>query len=126
VTPVAPNEISRATYIATELVEIARIADLNRSDNPLDESAKPWLIIDGNRKWSGLELRDLWAHRDLFYLLAWRDIKICYQQTVLGATWAILQALLSTVVFTLLFGKLARVPSDCEPYAIFAYAALLP
>jgi lipopolysaccharide transport system permease protein len=119
-------EYQERTYIATELVEAARTADIDRSDNSLDESAKHWLIIDGNRKWNSLELRDLWAHRDLFYLLAWRDIKVRYQQTVLGATWAILQPLLSTAVFTLLFGKLARMPSDGEPYAIFAYAALLP
>lgn len=119
-------EYQERTYIATELVETAHTADIDRSDNRLDESAKPWLIIDGNRKWNGLELRDLWAHRDLFYLLAWRDIKVRYQQTVLGAAWAILQPLLTAVVFTLLFGKLARVPSDGEPYAIFAYAALLP
>ncbi len=119
-------EYQERTYIATELVEAARIADIDCSDNPPDKSAKPWLIIDGNQKWNGLELRDLWAHRDLFYLLAWRDIKVRYQQTVLGAAWAILQPLLTAVVFTLLFGKLARVPSDGEPYAIFAYAALLP
>jgi lipopolysaccharide transport system permease protein len=73
----------------------------------------------------GLELRDLWAHRDLFYILAWRDIKVRYKQTVLGAAWAILQPLLSMIVFTVLFGKLAGVPSEGEPYAIFSYAGLL-
>jgi lipopolysaccharide transport system permease protein len=85
----------------------------------------PVLVIEGNR-WFGLELRDLWAHRDLFYILAWRDVKVRYKQTALGAAWAILQPLLGMIVFTVLFGKLARVPSEGEPYAIFSYAGLLP
>jgi lipopolysaccharide transport system permease protein len=73
-----------------------------------------------------LEIRDLWAHRDLFYFLVWRDVKVRYKQTVLGAAWAILQPFLTMVVFTVLFGRVARLPSDGEPYAIFSYAALLP
>ena len=85
----------------------------------------PVLVIDDDR-WTGLELRDLWAHRELFYFLAWRDIKVRYKQTALGASWAILQPLISMVVFTLLFGRLAKVPSEGKPYAIFSYAGLLP
>jgi len=74
----------------------------------------------------GLELGDLWRHRDLFFFLAWRDVKVRYKQTALGVTWAILQPLLTMVVFTFFFGRLAKVPSDGEPYAIFSYAGLLP
>jgi lipopolysaccharide transport system permease protein len=85
----------------------------------------PVLVID-HGGWTGLELRDLWVHRELFYFLAWREIKIRYKQTALGASWAILQPLVSMVVFTILFGRLARVPSEGEPYAIFSYAGLLP
>jgi lipopolysaccharide transport system permease protein len=85
----------------------------------------PVLIIDRNR-WIGLELRDLWAHRELFFFLAWRDVKVRYKQTALGASWAILQPLVSMVVFTMIFGRLARVPSEGQPYAIFSYAGLLP
>ncbi|MGA6974296.1 MAG: ABC transporter permease [Candidatus Binatus sp.] len=85
----------------------------------------PVLVIDDDR-WTGLELRDLWVHRELFYFLAWRDIKVRYKQTALGASWAILQPLISMVVFTLLFGRLAKVPSEGMPYAIFSYAGLLP
>ena len=85
----------------------------------------PVLVIE-NRSWTDLELRELWTHRDLFYLLAWRDVKVRYKQTVLGAAWAILQPLLTMIVFTLLFGKLARMPSEGQPYAIFSYAGLLP
>ena len=85
----------------------------------------PVLVIDRNRS-IGLELRDLWAHRELFYFLAWRDVKVRYKQTALGASWAILQPLISMVVFTMIFGRLAHVPSEGEPYAIFSYAGLLP
>jgi lipopolysaccharide transport system permease protein len=84
------------------------------------------LLVIGSRRWTSLELTDLWAHRDLFYILAWRDVKVRYKQTALGALWAILQPLLTMIVFTLLFGRLARVPSEGQPYAIFSYAGLLP
>jgi homopolymeric O-antigen transport system permease protein len=86
----------------------------------------PLITIEAGRRPLGLELRELFAHRDLFYFLAWRDVKIRYKQTVLGAAWAVLQPLLTMVIFTVLFGRLARVPSDGEPYAIFSYAGLLP
>jgi lipopolysaccharide transport system permease protein len=85
----------------------------------------PVLVIEHSR-WAALELADLWAHRELFYFLAWRDVKVRYKQTALGASWAILQPLLSMIVFTVLFGRLARVPSEGQPYAIFSYAGLLP
>jgi lipopolysaccharide transport system permease protein len=100
---------------------------LSRGDEDHSSVTKrpPVLIIE-NRRWTDLELHELWTHRDLFYLLAWRDVKVRYKQTLLGAVWAILQPLLSMIVFTLLFGKLARVPSEGQPYAIFSYAGLLP
>jgi lipopolysaccharide transport system permease protein len=72
------------------------------------------------------ELRELWEHRELLYFFAWRDIKIRYKQTALGATWAVLQPLLTMLIFTVVFGRLAKVPSDGAPYPVFAYAALLP
>jgi lipopolysaccharide transport system permease protein len=87
---------------------------------------RPPLLVIGSRRWTGLELGVLWAHRDLFYILAWRDVKVRYKQTALGALWAILQPVLTMIVFTFLFGRLARVPSDGQPYAIFSYAGLLP
>jgi lipopolysaccharide transport system permease protein len=93
--------------------------------SPRAKERSPLLIIEHSR-WAALELGDLWAHRELFYFLAWRDVKVRYKQTVLGASWAILQPLLSMIVFTFLFGRLARVPSEGQPYAIFSYAGLLP
>jgi lipopolysaccharide transport system permease protein len=71
-------------------------------------------------------VQELWEYRDLFYFLAWRDIKIRYRQTALGAAWAILQPLLATGVFTALFGRVAKMPSDGIPYALFAFSAMLP
>jgi homopolymeric O-antigen transport system permease protein len=88
--------------------------------------SEPLTTIEGGRRWPGLRLRDLWTYRELLYFLAWRDVKVRYKQTVLGAAWAILQPLLTMVVFTVLFGRLARMPTDGEPYPLFCYSALLP
>jgi lipopolysaccharide transport system permease protein len=103
----------------------AALESLNRPEVEEPHSA-PLVTIEGGRRWVGLGLRDLSAHRELLYFLAWRDIKVRYKQTVLGAAWAILQPLMTMVVFTILFGRLARLPTDGEPYPIFSYVALLP
>lgn len=84
------------------------------------------IIIRPSRGWVSLKLRELWEYRELFYFLTWRDIKVRYKQTALGAAWAIIQPLLTMVVFSLFFGKLAKVPSDGIPYPIFSFAALVP
>jgi lipopolysaccharide transport system permease protein len=88
--------------------------------------AEPVTIIEGGGRWPGLGLGDLWRYRELLYFLVWRDVKVRYKQTVLGAAWAILQPLLTMIVFTILFGRLARMPTDGEPYPLFCYSALLP
>jgi len=71
-------------------------------------------------------LREFWKYRELFYFLTWRDVKLRYKQTVLGVLWVILQPLLSVFVFTLFFGKLAKIPSDGTPYFVFYFCGLLP
>ena len=71
-------------------------------------------------------LLELWRYRELFFFLVWRNVKVRYKQTVLGASWAIIQPFFTMVVFTLFFGKLAKMPSDGVPYPIFSYSALLP
>ena len=86
----------------------------------------PTLVIRPSKGLISLKLRELWDYRELLYFLIWRDIKIRYKQTVLGAAWAILQPLLTMVVFTIFFGRLAKVPSDGIPYPVFSFAALLP
>jgi len=94
----------------------------------LDESLSevPFTIIRPSRGWVSLDLRELWEYRELLYFLIWRDIKVRYKQTVLGAAWAILQPFLTMVVFSIFFGRLANVPSDGIPYPIFSFTALLP
>jgi lipopolysaccharide transport system permease protein len=83
-------------------------------------------VIRPIRGWSPMNLREVWVYRDLLRLLAWRDIKVRYKQTALGAAWAVLQPLLTMAVFSLFFGRLAKVPSDGLPYPVFAFAALVP
>ena len=86
----------------------------------------PVLRIERSHGWVALDLRELWEYRELLYFLTWRDIKVRYKQTVLGAAWAIIQPVLTMVVFSLFFGKLAQVPSDGIPYPVFSFAALVP
>jgi lipopolysaccharide transport system permease protein len=76
--------------------------------------------------WAALNLRDLWAYRELLYFLTWRDLKVRYKQTVLGVAWVVLQPLMMTVVFTVFLSVLVRTPSDGAPYPLFVYAGLLP
>ena len=82
--------------------------------------------IEPSKGWTSLGLKDLWQYRELLFFLTWRDIKVRYKQTALGAAWAVIQPLFTMLVFTLFFGRLARVPSDGFPYPLFSYAALLP
>ena len=86
----------------------------------------PVLRIEPSRGWVSLRLGELWEYRELLYFLVWRDIKVRYKQTALGATWAILQPVLTMMVFSVFFGRLAKVPSDGIPYPVFVYAALIP
>jgi lipopolysaccharide transport system permease protein len=83
-------------------------------------------VIKPSKGWVSIRLRDLWEYRELLYFLTWRDIKVRYKQTALGALWAIIQPFFTMVVFSLFFGRLAKVPSDDIPYPIFAFAALVP
>jgi len=86
----------------------------------------PVIRIQPSKGWVSLGLKELWDYRELLFFLIWRDIKVRYKQTVLGASWAIIQPFFTMVVFSLFFGKLAKVPSDGIPYPIFAYSALVP
>lgn len=86
----------------------------------------PTFVIRPTKGWRFLDLRELWAYRELVYFLTWRDIKVRYKQTAIGVAWAVLQPLAMMVVFALFFGKLAKVPSEGIPYPLFAYAGLLP
>lgn len=95
-------------------------------DSPFEIRHSPFIVIRPSRGWVPLKLADLWEYRELLYFLVWRDIKVRYKQTVLGAAWAIIQPFFTMVIFSIFFGRLAKIPSDGIPYPVFAYCALLP
>lgn len=104
---------------------------LNRRPAPAASLAAPaptpfHIRLQATRGWSGLRLNDLWAYRELLFFFTWRDIKVRYKQTALGAAWAIIQPLFTMVIFSFFFGKLAKMPSDGLPYPIWSYAGLVP
>ncbi|HWP58327.1 MAG TPA: ABC transporter permease [Candidatus Acidoferrales bacterium] len=86
----------------------------------------PVIRIAPSRGWVSLKLGELWQYRELLYFLTWRDVKVRYKQTLLGVAWAVLQPLFTMLIFSVFFGRLARMPSDGVPYPIFTYAALVP
>ena len=86
----------------------------------------PTFYIEPPKGWASIGLRELWDYRELLYFLTWRDVKVRYKQTALGAAWAIIQPLFMMLVFSLFFGRLAKIPSDGIPYPIFTFCALLP
>lgn len=95
------------------------------AENPLLKEPNVLRITPPGRWWV-LPLDELWNYRELLYFFIWRDIKVRYKQTAIGAAWAVLQPLLTMLVFSLFFGRLAHIPSDGLPYPIFYYCALLP
>ena len=92
----------------------------------MEDTVQNLSIIEPKKGWIPIDFKEIWKYRELLYFLTKRDIKVRYKQTVLGGLWAIIQPLFSMLVFTLFFGKLAKVPSDGIPYPIFVYAGLLP
>lgn len=92
----------------------------------MTNSTIPITIIEPKKGWIPIDLKEIWNYRELLYFLTKRDIKVRYKQTVLGGLWAIIQPVFTMVVFTLFFGRLAKMPSDGIPYPIFVYAGLLP
>lgn len=111
------SEIARGTESIGGVTSSAAVESL---------SARPQVTIRAGGSWMPLDVRELWAYRELLYFLTWRDIKVRYKQAVLGVAWAVIQPLLTMVVFTLFFGKLAKIPSNGIPYPIFSYVALMP
>jgi len=96
------------------------------SEATIPSSQTPRLRITASHGWVPLKLSELWEYRELLYFLIWRDIKVRYKQTALGASWAIIQPFMTMVVFSLFFGHLGKMPSDGVPYPIFTFAALVP
>jgi lipopolysaccharide transport system permease protein len=92
----------------------------------IPQTNKPFIHIEPSKGWIPLRLGELWQYRELLYFFVWRDLKIRYKQTIMGASWAILQPLFTMVIFSLFFGRLAKIPSDGIPYPIFSFTALVP
>jgi len=96
------------------------------STSGLASQPGPITVIQPSSGWVPLRLRELWSHREILYFLIWRDVKVRYKQTVIGAAWAVIQPLMTMVVFSVFLGGLAKVPSDGVPYPVFAFCALVP
>lgn len=99
---------------------------ISRADAPITTEDLHVLRIGPPKGWASLGLKELWGYRELLYFLVWRDIKVRYKQTALGAAWAIIQPFFIMIVFSLFFGRLGKMPSDGIPYPVFAYCGLLP
>jgi lipopolysaccharide transport system permease protein len=113
-----------AAYQTSKVVnESVPVSDRTETGTPLSEVVT---VIAPSRGWVSLRLAELWEYRELLYFLVWRDVKVRYKQTVLGAAWAVIQPLFTMVVFSVVFGHLARISSDGIPYPIFSFAALVP
>lgn len=112
--------VSKTTgeFAASEAAKLGNLAHSDHSDEVIR--------IAPSRGWVSLKLREVWQYRELLYFLIWRDIKVRYKQTALGAVWAILQPVLNTLMFAFLFGKVGKMPSDGYPHIIFIYAGMVP
>ena len=115
------TSVNDATSIVPELS--ASPFEIERQARPLP--AEPVTKIRPARFWETIDLRELWVHREVLYFLIWRDLKVRYKQTMIGAAWVLVQPILMTLVFAVFLGRLIRVPSDGIPYPVFAYAAML-
>jgi lipopolysaccharide transport system permease protein len=105
---------------------LGKMAQTSSQKSTFNTTEELVLYLRPSKGWSALNLIELWRYRELIFFLLWRDIKVRYKQTALGALWAIIQPFFTMIVFTIFFGRLAKVPSDNVPYPIFSYTALLP
>jgi lipopolysaccharide transport system permease protein len=102
------------------------VADVDGEPGLPDQTELPLTVIEPPRGWQLVSFRELWQFRELIYFLTWRDVKVRYKQTLLGAAWAVLQPAMMMVVFTIFFRRMAGVPSGDMPYPVFVFAGLLP
>ncbi|HZT59277.1 MAG TPA: ABC transporter permease [Pyrinomonadaceae bacterium] len=121
----------RSTDSASVLKSTAQIAKdfppVNSRESSDGLPQEPLIVIQPSGAWGGVEFRGLWSHRELLYFLVWRDLKVRYKQTLLGVLWVVTQPLLTTAIFTIFLGVLARVPSDGGvPYSVFVFTGILP
>jgi lipopolysaccharide transport system permease protein len=113
-------------FIADADASAASAAATLEAPDALRAGAALVTLIRPQRGWRGIDARELWRCRELLYFLVWRDIKVRYKQTVIGAAWAIIQPVCTMIIFSIIFGKFAKIPSEGLPYPVFVYAGLLP
>ena len=118
------ESIARFHRMSAMKTAVAQSAEASVSNGTTFPATHGSVVIGPRGNLGALDFRELWNRRELLYLLARRDISVRYKQTVLGAAWAILQPVMTMVVFSVLFGKIAKMPSDGVPYPIFAYAGI--
>jgi lipopolysaccharide transport system permease protein len=109
-----------------EVEHKAHINLMGHEHMPTNVPVSEPIVLKPSKGWASLNLYRLWEYRELLYFLSWRDIKVRYKQTALGAAWAIIQPFMTMAIFTLFFGTLAKIPSDGIPYPLFVFAALVP
>ena len=112
--------------LTLENAALPRVVPAETQPSEPHGDSRPEMVIEPAARWPRVDLRELWTYRQLLFFLVWRDLKVRYAQTVLGIGWAVLQPLLSMLVFTVIFGRFAKVPSDGIPYAVFSLAAVVP
>ena len=100
--------------------------NISANSSAVVAKSKLHIVIEPPKGWAPIELREIWSYRELLFFLTWRDVKFRYKQTALGVAWAILQPVLTMVIFSVIFGNLAKLPSGGIPYPVFTYTALLP
>jgi len=120
-----PASIEPVTETQFELREDAAAVAAAQPSTSVDRAARV-VVITPAKRWPRLDLRELWHYRELLGTFAWRDIKVRYKQTFVGIAWALIQPFVTMVIFTIIFGKFAKFPSNGLPYPIFTYSALLP
>src|SRR3954469_17040912 len=119
-------QIRMASVTAPPSGGSSAISDPDRAAVAAGASAIPIVRIEPPGGWLNLRMAELWEYRELLYFFVWRDIKVRYKQTVIGVAWVILQPLMTMGVFTIFFGRLAKLPSNGLPYPVFYFAALVP
>ena len=119
----AEGTVERYTLVSL-FIEMPDVPDAAAALAP--PAGRTTTVVEPPRGWQLIDVRELWRFRELVGFLIWRDVKVRYKQTILGASWAVLQPLMMMVVFTIFFGRMAKVPSGGLPYPLFAYAGLLP
>ena len=118
--------ISWTLYSIVFVQEIKLDYNFNSIDKDMKKIEESKIVIEPTRGWFNLNFKEIWAYRELLFFLVWRDIKVRYKQTVLGAAWAILRPLFTMIIFSVIFGSFAKLPSEGIPYPVFTYTALLP